>query len=54
MSPSLSLLTRQIALPLGIAGIGLGEALGDGQAVAIGFQRLGQFALCLEHIATFL
>ena len=42
---------RQIALPAGIAGVGLGQALGDGEAVAEGFQRLGEIALRHQHVA---
>ena len=42
---------RQIALPAGVAGIGLSQALGDGEAVAIGFQRAGQVALGHLHVA---
>jgi hypothetical protein len=38
-------------LPSRIAGIGLGEAFGDDEAVAIGVQRLGQGALLLQHIS---
>ena len=42
---------RQIALPSGIAGIGLGETVSDREAVAVVFERLGQIALRLEHAA---
>ena len=37
---------REIALPTGIGGIGLGEAVGNGEAVAKGFQGFGQVSLC--------
>ncbi len=35
---------REIALPAGIAGIGFREALGNGEAILIGFQRAGKIA----------
>ena len=35
----------EIALPSGVAGIGLGEAVGDGEAVLVGFEGGGQIAL---------
>ncbi len=47
----LAMAGSQVCLPSGIAGIGLGEALENGEAVAIGFQRVGQGALGLQHIA---
>ena len=42
---------RQIALPAGVAGIGLRQPLSDGEAVAIGFQPAGKVALGHLHIA---
>ena len=41
----------QIALPAGIARVGLGQALSDGEAVAVGLQRLAQLALRHQHVA---
>ena len=52
--PKLAMARSQICLPSGIAGIGLGEALGDGEAVAIGFERLGQVSLVLSTSPTLL
>jgi hypothetical protein len=42
---------REIALPLGIAGVGFGQALGNGEAVGIGFQRGFEIALRDLHAA---
>ena len=42
---------RQIALPSGVAGVGLGQPLGDGEAVAVGFQRARRVALRHQHVA---
>ena len=44
----------EIALPVGIAGVGLGQAVGDGEAVPVGFQRLGEIALRRQHVADLL
>ena len=41
----------EIALPAGIAGVGLGQAVGNGEAVLVGFQRLGEIALRHQHVA---
>ena len=41
-------------LPAGIAGVGLGQAVADGEAVAVGFQRLGEIALRHLHVADLL
>jgi hypothetical protein len=41
----------KIALPSGVAGIGLGQALGNGEAVPVGFQCGGEIALRHQHIA---
>ena len=41
----------EIALPSGIAGVGRGQAFADGEAVAEGFQRVGQIALRHQHVA---
>ena len=40
-----------MALPGGIAGIGLGETVCNRKAVAERFERLGQIALRLQHAA---
>src|SRR6202035_1713382 len=42
---------RQIALPLRIAAIGGGEALADGEAVAVRLERLVELALRHQHVA---
>ena len=42
---------RQIALPAGVAGIGLRQPLGDGEAVAVGLERAGKVALRHLHVA---
>ena len=49
--PDLLVGHRQIALPAGVAGIGPGEPLGDGEAVLVGLQRLRQVALRHQHVA---
>src|SRR5262249_22793261 len=41
----------QIALRAGMAGVGRGQALSDGEAVAVGLQRLAQIALRHQHVA---
>ena len=46
-----SLAEAKHILPLDIAGNGLGEQIADEVTSAIGFQRLGQVPLLLEHIA---
>jgi hypothetical protein len=45
---------RQSALPAGVAGIGLRQTLGDGEAVAAGLERAGKGALRRLHVANFL
>ena len=45
---------RQIALPAGVAGIGLRHPLNDGEAVATGVERSRKVALCHLHVADFL
>ena len=45
---------RQIALPAGVAGIGLRQPLSDGEAVAVGLERAGKVALRHLHIANLL
>ena len=45
---------REIALPAGIAGVGLGQALCNREAVAVGLQRRRQIALLHQHVADFL
>ena len=42
---------RQVALPVRIAGIGLCQAVGDGEIRLIGGQRSGQIALRHLHVA---
>ncbi len=42
---------REIALPAGVARIGLGETVCNGEAVLEGLQGFGQIALRHEHIA---
>src|SRR5262245_1109102 len=42
---------REIALPAGIAGVGFGQTLCNGEAVGIGFERGGKIALRLLHTA---
>ena len=42
---------RQIALPAGVAGIGLSPAGRDGEAVAVGLERAGKVALRHLHVA---
>jgi hypothetical protein len=42
---------RQISLPAGVAGIGGGEALPDGEGGAIAVEGLGEVALGAEHVA---
>jgi hypothetical protein len=42
---------REIALPLRVGGVGFREALDDGAAVLVGFQRPGKINLCLLHVA---
>src|SRR5512143_1547189 len=41
----------EIALPAGIAWIALGETINDGEALAIGFERLGEIALRHQDVA---
>jgi hypothetical protein len=41
----------KITLPHRVAGIGGGEPLSDGEAVAVGLERLVKLALRLEHVA---
>ena len=43
-----------MALPAGVAGIGLCQPLTDGEAVAIGLERAGKVALRHLHVANFL
>ena len=40
-----------MALPPAIAAIGGGEALGDGEAIAVGLERLLELALRHKHVA---
>jgi hypothetical protein len=42
---------RQIALPSGVAGVGLRQPLLDRKPVAEGFERLGQIALLHQPVA---
>ena len=42
---------RQVALPSGVAGVGLRQALPDGETRLIGGQRGGQSALRHLHVA---
>ena len=42
---------RQIALPVGVAGIGLRQPLHDGEAVAVGLQRTRKVTLRHLHVA---
>ena len=52
-SPTLFVRHRQIALPGGVAGIGLHQSLPDGEAVGKGFQRSREVALRHLHVADF-
>ena len=45
---------RQIALPLRVAGVGGGETLSDGKAVAVRLERLVELALRHQHVADIL
>ena len=45
---------RQVALPAGIAGVGLGQTLGDGERRAVALQRPRQVALGPQHVADLL
>ena len=43
----------QVALPIRVAGVGLGEAVGNRKAVLERFERLGEIALRQERVADF-
>ena len=41
----------EVALPLGVVGVGLGQAFGDGEGGLEGVERVGELALGHEHVA---
>src|SRR2546423_227472 len=52
-SPPYMFSNSQVALPAGIAPVGVGEPLGYREVVTVGVESLGQIALSHEYVADF-